>query len=550
MAVSIKGDSYSLLAAGGGPAALTVSLTPQTTEQSSPGAVVLSATTSGGTDPISIVWTALFADGSSAAALLTGTGPTRTLTTTTYSQVVIVTVVATDADANTNSDASIVTVNSTVDLVLGVSPATTKSAVIAPQLLTATPTGGLAPFSYSWSAIFTNGTNANARLSSLSGATTTITPTNYRQTYRVICTVTDSSPTTQTATFVVAFAVGEPPALVPPPDLASTQLASGTTSSPFTFAAASAGAPPYAYALAVASSSGAVTLSTAVGLSATLQNLTDGTTGEVTITVTDSVGQTADATYVFGVAVAPVYNNTGTWSEIEGQDLRTLGTGSLSGNGSLTVGGKTFTVVTASGAPTSKSLTINASGATIAQGGASGDTTTVSLPTTALPNFAACENILVDFLISTTASYLACNVAIGDTTSWLTGDSYGVTVNYGAVTGVINARRVSGGTATAVSMGSIASASKTFAVQVCLFAGRIPLMTIAESGTYIAGPKLGTTQPMQGTLVGGPGSQTLATGATIPSPLGSILVQMSVNGATTFTVVSYKFSRFTRPPYA
>jgi hypothetical protein len=281
-----------------------------------------------------------------------------------------------------------------------------------------------------------------------------------------------------------------------------------------------------------------------------LQNLTDETTGEVTITVTDSVGQTADATYVFGVAVAPVYNSTGTWSEIEGQDLRTLGTGSLSGNGSLTVGGKTFTVVTASGAPTSKSITINASGVTIAQGGASGDTTTVSLPTTALPNFASCENILVDFLISTTASYLACNVSIGDTTSFLTGDSYGLTVNYGAVTGVINARRVSGGTVTTASMGSIASTSKTFAVQVCLFAGRIPLMTIAESGAYISGPKLGTTQPMQGALVGGPGSQTLATGATIPSPLGSILVQMSVNGATTFTVVSYKFSRFTRPPYA
>jgi hypothetical protein len=291
-----------------------------------------------------------------------------------------------------------------------------------------------------------------------------------------------------------------------------------------------------------------VTLSTYTGQSGNLLNLTDLTTGQITLVVTDSLGQTADATYTFGVAVAPVYDETGTWSVIQGLDLRTLGTGSLSGNGTVTVGGKTFTVVTATGAPTSKTTTINASGVTVAQTGVSGDQTTVSLPTTALPNFAPCENMLVDFLISTTASYLACNVSIGDTTNFSTGDCYGVTVNYGAVTAACNARRVSGGTATAVSMGSIATASKTFAVQVLLFAGRIPLMTIKESATYIVGPLLGLTQPMQGTIVGGPGAQSLAAGATIPSPLSTANVQMSVNGGTTFTVISYQFSRFTRPP--
>jgi hypothetical protein len=98
-------------------------------------------------------------------------------------------------------------------------------------------------------------------------------------------------------------------------------------------------------------------------------------------------------------------------------------------------------------------------------------------------------------------------------------------------------------------MGTIATASKSFAIQICLFAGRIPLMTMKESTTYLAGPMLGLTQPMQGTIVGGPGSQTLATGATIPSPLGAANVQMSVSGGTTFTVISYQFSRFTRPPF-
>jgi hypothetical protein len=552
MTTSIKGAGYSLAATGGAAPAFTLALSPETTLQLAPGAVVLTAVTANGTEPVSLSWAALYADGTSAAALLSGSGSTRTLTTTTYGQAVIVTVTATDSATTPQvvADSAIVAVNYTTDLTLSASPSTTKKATVTGQLLTATPTGGLAPYAYTWAAIFTDGTNANARLSSTTGSTTTLTPTNYRQVFRVICTVTDSSPTTQTATFVASFAVGQPPALVAPPDLVATQLASGTTSSPFTFSAATGGSSPYSYALAVTSSSGAVTLSTSTGLSATLNNLTDGTTGEVTITATDSLGETADGTYIFGVGVAPVYAETGVWSAIESRDLRTLGTGSLSGNGTLTVGGVTFTVVTSAGAPTGKTTTVDASGVTVAQTGVTGDVTTVSVPTNALPNFAACENILVDFLISTQATYLACVASIGDLTSAAAGDSYGVTVNYGATTGTITARRVSSGALTTITMGSIASASKTFAVQVCLFAGRIPLMTILESSTYITGPKLGQTQPMQGTLVACPGAQSLASGATIPTPLSTILVQMTVAGTTIFTVLSYQFSRFTRPPSA
>ena len=551
MAISIKGEGFSLFDQGGGPSSLSVTLTPETTAQSSPGAVLLTATTSGGAGTITLSWTATFADGSSAAGLLTGSGNTRTLTTTVYGQVVIVTVSATDAGppVQSTSDSALIAVNSTTDLILAINPVTVQQSSPAGQLFTATPTGGLGPYTYAWLAIYSNGTSANALLSSLTGASSTLTPTNYRQVFRIACTVTDSSPTPQIATFFSTLSVGQPPALVPPADPTPTQLAGGTTTSPFVFGNATGGAPPYSYALSVASSSGTVTLSTYTGQSGNLLNLTDLTTGQITLVVTDSLGQTADATYTFGVAVAPVYDETGTWSVIEGLDLRTLGTGSLSGNGTVTVGGKTFTVVTATGAPTGKTTTINASGVTVAQTGASGDQTTVSLPTTALPNYGPCENILIDFLITTTASYLACNVSIGDTTNFSTGDCYGVTVNYGAVTAACNARRVSGGVATSVSMGTIATASKSFAIQVCLFAGRIPLMTMKESTTYLAGPMLGLTQPMQGTIVGGPGSQTLATGATIPSPLGTANVQMSVNGGTTFTVISYQFSRFTRPPF-
>jgi hypothetical protein len=551
MGISIKGDGFSLPGQGGGPPQLTISLTPETTTQAAPGALLLTATVSGGTAPTALGWTATFADGTSAAALLSGSGATRTLTTTTYGQVVIVTASVTDAGVPTQSatDSALVAVNNTSNLILSINPTTTQLGSPAGQLFSATPTGGLGPYTYAWLAIYSNGTNANALLSSLTGASSTLTPTNYRQVFRIACTVTDSSPSPQIATFFSTLSVGQPPALVPPADPTPTQLAGGTTTSPFVFGNATGGASPYSYALSVASSSGAVTLSTAVGQSGNLLNLTDLTTGRVTLLVTDSLGQTANATYTFGVAVAPIYNETGTWSVIEGKDFRTLGSGSLSGNGTLTVGGTTFTIVTATGAPASKSTTVSASGVTIVQTGVSGDQTTVSVPTTALPNFAACENILIDFLLSTTASYLACNVSVGDTTNFSTGDCYGVTVNYGAVTAAVNARRVSGGVATSVLMGTIATASKNFAVQVCLFAGRIPLMTIKESTSFITGPKLGQTQPMQGTTTGGPGSQTLATGTTIPTPLSVANIQMSVNGGTTFTVVAYQFSRFTRPPF-
>lgn len=54
---------------------------------------------------------------------------------------------------------------------------------------------------------------------------------------------------------------------------------------------------------------------------------------------------------------------------------------------------------------------------------------------------------------------------------------------------------------------------------------------------------------MQGTLVGGPGAQSLGAGATVPTPLSTANIQMSVNNNTTFTVKAYQFSRYTRPPY-
>jgi hypothetical protein len=264
MSISIKGEGFSLLGQSSGPPALSITLIPDTTAQSSPGAVLLTATALGGTGTITLSWTATFADGTSAAGLLTGSGNTRTLTTTVYGQVVIVTVSATDTGTpvQSTSDSALIAVNSTTDLILAISPLTVQQGSPAGQLFTATPSGGLGPYTYAWLAIYSNGTNANALLSSLTGASSTLTPTNYRQVFRIACTVTDSSPTPQIATFFSTLSVGQPPALVPPTDPTPTQLAGGTTTSPFVFGNATGGAPPYSYALSVVSSSGTVTLST------------------------------------------------------------------------------------------------------------------------------------------------------------------------------------------------------------------------------------------------------------------------------------------------
>jgi hypothetical protein len=298
-----------------------------------------------------------------------------------------------------------------------------------------------------------------------------------------------------------------------------------------------------------------VTLSTATGLSATLNNLSDGTTGEVVITATDSLGQTADSSFVFGIDVAPVYNETATFAVIQSTDMTAQGSGSLVGNGTFTVGSFTFTVVTSAGSTVAKSTALSSSGLTVAQtGGVSGDVTAVTFPSSVLVNYAACEHILFEALISIgTNNNSAVNVGLSDNTSSAAGNAFGVTFNGSTVVGASNyvtARRLTAGAGTTYTMSTTTvSANKSYAVQVLLFGGRIPLMSVSESTSYIAQPKIGVTQPMQGTLKGGPGSTTTPTGAAIAMGISNLKIQLFVNAVTNITLKSFRFSRYTRPPY-
>jgi hypothetical protein len=547
------GSGYDFTSSAGGVVGtpLTVSVTPVQTQQASPGGQLLTATAAGGTAPYTYSWSAKFVDGTNADSYLSNlTGSTTTLTSTAYSQSFLITCVATDASAPSalsNRDDAIVSVVAPSNLTAQISPESASQTNPGGQLFTVTPSGGVTAYSYAWSATFTDGTDANAYLSALVGAAVTLTSTNYRQSFRIACVVSDNSPNPQIANLAAVLSVGEPPALVAPTDLTPTQLANGTTSTPFTFGDASAGAPPYTYAMIVQSSTGGVTLSTYTGQSATIQGLTDSATAQVTIQATDSLGQTADATYVVGVGVVPVFNENALWNYIGGTDLRTIGSGSRSGAGTLTVGGITFTVAPIVGAPTGQALNVSASGVRLSQTSGVATATGVRFDSGLLANFTTGESILVNFLFSATSFPFDANtiVSFGDSVDYSLGDAYALQVN-----GNLNlvARRTTANIATTYNMGTqAAAANKTYAAQVLLVAGRIPYCTISESSVFLGGPRLGLPQPMRGTYVGCPGAQTTGSGATFTSPLSSLLIQLAIaSGNFGVTLLAYEVRRLTR----
>jgi len=531
---------------------LTVAVTPVQVKQTSPGAQLFTATPAGGTLPYSYAWSVKFADGSNANAYLSSlTGNTTTLTATARNQSFLVTCVVTDSTGPTPltaSDSSILTVDAPSNLTAQISPTNASQASPAGQLFTVTPSGGVAPYSYAWSATFTDGTNANAYLSALVGASVTLTSTNYRQSFRVACVVTDSSPSAQTANVAAVVSVGEPPALVAPTNLSPTQLVSGTTSAPFTFGNASAGAPPYTYTMIVQSSTGAATLTAYTGQSATIQGLTDGATAQVTIQALDSLGQTATATYVVGVGVVPIFNENAIWNLVGGTDLRTIGSGSRSGNGTLVVGGITFTMLTAAGTPTGPTLDISAAGLVLSFTGTVGDATSVWWNTNLLTNFTTGEHILVNMLFSTAAlpTNATALFTFGDSTSYLSGNGYGFSLNWDA-NGARVARRLTGGTSTNFILASgQLNANKTYTAQVLLVAGRLPYCTISEGTSFLGGPRLGLAQPMRGTFTGTPGSQSTSSGATFSPPISSLRMQVAGATGVSVTFLAYEVRRLTR----
>jgi hypothetical protein len=545
-------DFASTPGGGGGGTIITVSITPGTTEKSSPSAQVFTASASGGTGPYTYAWAALFSDGTTADSYLsTLSGSTTTLTPTNYDCEFLINCTAFDnaVPSNTGHDNALLTVEAAPDLTASISPTSASQTAPGGQVLTVTPTGGSGSYTYAWTATQTDGADANSNLSALTGNPVTLTPTTYGQSFRVQCVVTDVNVPSQSATTGAVVSVGQPPALVAPTSLMSMQLPMGTTTNAFTFGDASNGAPPYSYVMIVESSSGLVTLDTYVGQSATMLGLTDATTVQVTIQVVDSFGQTADATYVVGVGVAPVFNENALWNLIGGTDLRTIGSGSRSGTGTLTVGGIVFTVVSAAGTPAGQALAISTSGAVISQTSGLGTATGFWWDTGLLPNFLTGESILVNLLFQTTSlpgSSIAV-VTFGDASSYVSGNSYGFSVNWDA-NGARVARRVTGGGANNYSLvtGQVNS-NKTYAAQVLLVAGRIPYCTISEGTTFLGGPRLGLAQPMRGTYTGTPGAQGTSTGSTFTYPISALRIQVAaVSGALSVAFLAYEVRRLTR----
>lgn len=186
-----------------GPAAvpvnLTLALSPATTSQASPGAQVLTATPTGGTGSIaSYTWTATYvSDGSSAAALLSGSGATRTITTTAPGQVVQVSVVATDSGSPTAQTASAVATVAVARAAAATLTAPSKQTQSAPGAATVTFPASTGYGTLSYSASFDKPAGSAATLSG-SGLGPYSFTTDIEGPYTVTLTVTDTDPVTST----------------------------------------------------------------------------------------------------------------------------------------------------------------------------------------------------------------------------------------------------------------------------------------------------------------------------------------------------------------
>ncbi len=192
-----------------GPAAvppdLTLALSPATTSQASPGAQLLTATPTGGTGSVTYAWTATYvADGTSANALLSGSGATRTITTTAPGQVVQVSVTATDSGSPTAQTA---TASASVSVAQPASPTLSGPAaqtMDAPGSGSVTFTGATGYPSLSYSATFTAPAGSAATMSGSGLGPYTFT-TDVEGAYVVTLTLTDGLGRNAVATGVVSL---------------------------------------------------------------------------------------------------------------------------------------------------------------------------------------------------------------------------------------------------------------------------------------------------------------------------------------------------------
>lgn len=437
------------------------------------------------------------------------------------------------------------------NLIASISPADTSQATPGAVVLTASASGGTGASSWAWDATYADGTSALGLLSG-SGSTRTLTTTAYHQSVRVVATATDAAG--QTADGSAAVAVGAPAALVSGGNLTATQLASGTTSQAFTFAAATGGAGTITYSLAIASLTGTPTLSVSTGRSATINGLTDEDVVQVTLTATDSIGQFVTATGVWGVDVVPAYTPPVPETVVDEIDFRTLGTASATGAATTVVGGRSLVTTVVSSA-TSTSLTVDSNGATIASAdGTSGRgyALTVALPL-AVTSFGQTEDAILDIVFKVQAGALplnaAINVGVGNSTHYSNGTTYHIQVLGGSSssTASINLRRYVGSASTSTLANNQSPAGKTYAVQVVISGGQIGYGGISESSDYLTTPRPQSSPAASGTWAGTIGGSAVSIGAAESRLFSPFNVLIGVaSGAISATIVKARVVRRAR----
>lgn len=186
------------------PPNLVASISPATTSQATPGAVVLTGSATGGTGAQTWAWSAKYADGSSADGALSAlVGSPVTLTTTTPGQSVRVVATATDAAGQTSAASAMVAVEQPAAPTLS-GPARQTQTYVGAASVTFTGASGYGALSYSATLSKPSGSAATLSGSGLGPYTFT---TDAIGAYTVTLTLTDALGRTAAATGIVSTEV-------------------------------------------------------------------------------------------------------------------------------------------------------------------------------------------------------------------------------------------------------------------------------------------------------------------------------------------------------
>jgi len=162
--------------------------------------------------------------------------------------------------------------------------------------------GGLAPLGYSAQLVSSLGGSSTATLGAGSGVGPyTLNGLQSGETILLQVTATDATGQQGQGVAVAAVAPTPPPDLVAGAAPAVQELVSGTTSTVITFNAFSGGVAPIGYSEAVSSAPGPAASISGSFPAYTVSGMVDGSGYQVTVTATDSVGQTATSTGIIEI---------------------------------------------------------------------------------------------------------------------------------------------------------------------------------------------------------------------------------------------------------